>query len=144
MTKKRKYYTLLEMLPGEKWAPQFGDYDRNVVKNEERDMRHSGSFVRGTKFTIAVSDGTKAHLDSIVEAANKLLDVLILEDDECREIARGAIERHLGDVCTGDDSADSIYDEAYTIAFDALHDKGATNEQAQTIAREVAQAIAQP
>jgi hypothetical protein len=42
------------------------------------------------------------------------------EHERLLEIARGNIERHLGDVCEGDDSADSIFDEAYTLAFDAL------------------------
>lgn len=58
------------------------------------------------------------------------------------EIARGAVERHLGDCeCA---SADEVYDNAYTIAFDALADKGLDTEASRKIAREVAQCFAQP
>jgi hypothetical protein len=146
----KKYYNLFELLPDADatWCPQFGDYTRSVVAQEERDMRDSGSFVKGTKFCIVTTDGTMADMCRKQEELNKGLkaarEAVIHEDDELREIARGAIERHLGDVCEGDDSADSIYDEAYTIAFDALHDKGAPDVQARKIAQEIAQSIAQP
>lgn len=70
------------------------------------------------------------------------------ELNKLREIARGGIEKHLGDVCTGDDSADHIYDEAYTIALDALIDnplsKSCPHETATLIALEQAQLVAQP
>jgi hypothetical protein len=59
-------------------------------------------------------------------------------------IARGNIEQHLGDVCEGEDSADSIYDEAYTLGFDALHDAGVDDATAREVAREVAMCFAQP
>jgi hypothetical protein len=65
-------------------------------------------------------------------------------DSKYRDIARGAIERHLGDVCAGDESADTIYEEAFTIAFDALHDAGIEQYTARRIAQEIAQGIAQP
>jgi hypothetical protein len=146
----RKYYNLFELLPGanELWQPQFGDYKRSVVAQEERDMRDSGSFVKGTKFCIVTSDGTMADMCAKQEDLNKMLKVareaVIFTDDELRDIARGNIERHLGDVCEGEDSADSIYDEAYTLAFDALHDKGVNDDKARTIAQEIAQGMAQP
>lgn len=63
--------------------------------------------------------------------------------DEMKEIAKGNIERNLGNVCTGDADADLIYDEAYTLAFDALSDKGVSNDIARSIASEVAQPFAQ-
>jgi hypothetical protein len=58
------------------------------------------------------------------------------------DIARGNVERHLGDVAgdyeSVEDAADSIYDECYTLAFDALHDAGVDELTAGAIAREVA------
>jgi len=65
-------------------------------------------------------------------------------DEELSEIARGGIERHLGDVCDGGSSADAIYDEAYTLGFDALVDAGVSPDIARQYAREQAQLIAQP
>jgi hypothetical protein len=59
------------------------------------------------------------------------------------EIAPRAIERHLGDVIDSDDSADAIYEEAYTIALDALVDSGLDFREAGTIASAAAQSIAQ-
>jgi hypothetical protein len=67
-----------------------------------------------------------------------------MTEDEMRDKARGNIERHLGDVCDGEESADAIYDEAYTLGFDALHDAGVNVETARRIAAEVAQTFAQP
>jgi hypothetical protein len=67
---------------------------------------------------------------------------------ELEEIARGAVEAHLGDVASDyeslEDAADAIYDEAYTLAFDALHDVGADDAIARRIAQSVAQCYAQP
>lgn len=60
------------------------------------------------------------------------------------EVARGNVERHLGDVVDGDGSADAVYDEAYTLAFDALHDAGAEDGKAREIAQSVAMCYAQP
>jgi hypothetical protein len=60
------------------------------------------------------------------------------------EVARGNIERHLGDVVDSEMSADAIYDEAYTLAFDALADAGTDHGLAREIAARVAQCFAQP
>jgi hypothetical protein len=60
------------------------------------------------------------------------------------EIARGAIESHLGDVIDGDASPEDIYEEAYTIALDALVDCGVDLLIAGQIACEEATRIAQP
>src|ERR1700733_10679655 len=71
-----------------------------------------------------------------------------MTDQELEEIARGNIERHLGDVAADYDSAedavDAIYDEAYTLAFDALHDAGIPDAKARAIASSIAQCYAQP
>jgi hypothetical protein len=65
-----------------------------------------------------------------------------------REIARGNIERNLGNVADDYDSeeaaADAIYDEAYTLGFDALVDAGIEVPKAKKIAAEIAQCYAQP
>lgn len=58
------------------------------------------------------------------------------------EIARGNVERHIGDVAG--ESEDSIYDEALTLAQDALMDAGCPEEYLGEIARGVAQCYAQP
>lgn len=59
------------------------------------------------------------------------------------EIAREAIERHLGDVIDCEASADAIYDEAYTIALDALIDHGFNFRDVGHIAAAAAQAVSQ-
>lgn len=65
--------------------------------------------------------------------------------ERMEEIAVGNIERHLGDVCCdGDESPDAIYDEAYTLAFDALSDAGIDHKTARGVAASVAQRFAQP
>ena len=67
---------------------------------------------------------------------------------DLEEIARGNIERHLGDVAADyeseEEAADAIYDEAYTLAFDALADAGIDHAKAGQIAARVAQCYAQP
>ena len=69
----------------------------------------------------------------------------MMTNDRMEEIAVGNIERHLGDVCCdGDESADAIYDEAYTLAFDALADAGIDHNMARIVAASVAQRYAQP
>lgn len=70
------------------------------------------------------------------------------ETERLEEIARGGIERHLGDVAADyeneEAAADAIYDEAYTLGFDALVDAGIDHETAGKIAASVAQCYAQP
>jgi hypothetical protein len=56
---KRKYYTVIEKLPDGEWTPQFGDYDRAVADQEMRDMKDSGSFVKGTKLKVITTDGSQ-------------------------------------------------------------------------------------
>jgi hypothetical protein len=71
-----------------------------------------------------------------------------MTDDRLREIARGNIERHLGDVVADyeneEAAADAIYDEAYTLGFDALADAGIPHDKARKIADEIARCYAQP
>lgn len=64
--------------------------------------------------------------------------------DHACDIARGAIERHLGDVLGEEHTADMIYDEAFAIAHDALVDAGVLPGLASLVAQVEAQKIAQP
>jgi hypothetical protein len=66
----RRYYSVIEKLPedGSTWSPQFGDYDREVAEQEMRDMRDSGSFVKGTKLRVIATAGTQqAIMDKCLE-----------------------------------------------------------------------------
>lgn len=65
-----------------------------------------------------------------------------MDDETLREVARGNIERNAE--WDEDASADSIHDECYTLAFDALHDYGAPIDDCRRIGREVAMSYAQP
>jgi hypothetical protein len=84
--------------------------------------------------------------DTALYNLRKKLDALrqneAKENSRLEEIARGNIERHLGDVAG--ESEDAIYDEAYTLAFDALADAGVVHAKAREIAQRVAQCFAQP
>lgn len=59
------------------------------------------------------------------------------------EIARGNIERNLSDA-VAEDGEDSLYDSAYTLAFDALADAGIDSFTAGEVAQHVAQGYTQP
>lgn len=66
-------------------------------------------------------------------------------NEQCmRDIARGAIERNLGDVVDADSSPDSLYDAAFVLAHDALLDAGIEAAEASRIASDEARNIAQP
>lgn len=69
--------------------------------------------------------------------------MFFLNEDKMVDIARGAIERSLGDVCDPN-SPDSIYDEAFVLAHDALIDEGVPADVATRIAQRCAQDVAQP
>lgn len=65
----------------------------------------------------------------------------LAEYQRLEELARGNVERHLGDV---EPDADSMYDEVYTLAFDALHGAGVDDWTAGEIASDIAMKFAQP
>lgn len=71
-----------------------------------------------------------------------------MTEDQMRAVARSNIELHLGDAAgeyeSAEAAADALYDEAYTLGFDALHDVGVPDDQARRIAGEVASLLAQP
>lgn len=57
-----------------------------------------------------------------------------MTEDHMIEIARGNIERNFAP-----EAEDDLYEEAYTLAFDALHDAGVDNATAGRIAAGLAQ-----
>lgn len=63
----RKYYTLCERTPGQLWTPEFGDYDKKVVEQEQRDC----SRTPGTKFKIITTDGAQKSINEAVDALNE-------------------------------------------------------------------------
>jgi hypothetical protein len=60
---------------------------------------------------------------------------------QCISAARLNVEQHLGDGWGDEDSADTIYDEAWTLAFDAAFDAGADRWHAALIANSVAESF---
>lgn len=81
----RKYYTLCERTPGQLWAPQFGDYSKAVVVQERADMKDSGSFIKGTEFTIITTSGSQQMISEAVAQLNadpKLQAKLLKENDK--------------------------------------------------------------
>ena len=54
-----------------------------------------------------------------------------------KQLARDNIDRHLGDACDSDDDPEVIADNAYTLAFDAVYDAGASREIARQVAAEI-------
>jgi len=65
------------------------------------------------------------------------------DEVELINIALGNIERHVD--LAEDATPDAIFNECYTLAFDALHDSGKCNlDTARRIATAVAQRYAQP
>ncbi len=69
-----------------------------------------------------------------------------MTEDQMIEIARGNIERNLGTDFGPEEepTADDIYDDAYVLGFDALHDVGVGNETARRVAGRVALTFAYP
>jgi uncharacterized protein YbjT (DUF2867 family) len=58
------------------------------------------------------------------------------EMDHWRKIASDNINRHLGDVVDADTPANKIYEEAWTLAWDALVDAGCAESLAGIVAAE--------
>jgi len=61
--------------------------------------------------------------------------------DEFERAARENLERHIGDVCTGDEDIEVIREEAWTLAFDGAADAGAAHERACEIAWNVVEEL---
>lgn len=63
---------------------------------------------------------------------------------EMMDFAWSNVERNLGSCIEDGATEDDVYDEAYTLAFDALADKGVPHATARSVAVQIAQRFAQP
>jgi hypothetical protein len=72
--KSKRYFTLLTKEPDGKWSPQFGDYDRAVVEDEQRDYKeHIGDgcqWPKGTKFSIIGTNDDQASIEACIAKLN--------------------------------------------------------------------------
>lgn len=67
----KAYYTLAERQPDGTWAPQFGDYDKDVVVQERRDMLYSGAGrLRGKDLRIVRSGAWQADINAAIAKLN--------------------------------------------------------------------------
>lgn len=64
----KRYFSLLVRENG-KWAPQFGDYSKSVVKSELREWRDNGAKAGDLK--IVEHDDSKAALDAAIARLNQ-------------------------------------------------------------------------
>lgn len=62
----RKYHTLAVFEDGQ-WAPQFGDWDKDVVKQEREDSYD------GQRTCIVTTDGSQAAIDATIAEMNAAL-----------------------------------------------------------------------
>lgn len=71
MPKPRTYYTLAIRSNGV-WSPQFGDYDREVVEQEGRDMRESGDWegLKAKDCKVISTNHTQADIHAAIIALN--------------------------------------------------------------------------
>lgn len=65
----RSYYTMIVKEKGEKWSPQFGDYDKEVVEQEIEDDKHN--WPKGTKFKIIKTSAKQEDIDSYISKLNE-------------------------------------------------------------------------
>ena len=69
MAKRRAYFTLLSKGPDDdRWSIEFGDYDRNTVRDERDDMK-DGHYC-DHRFRIIETGDTQAELDAAVALLN--------------------------------------------------------------------------
>jgi hypothetical protein len=71
----RPYYNLLEQsAPGQPWSIQFGDYSRQCVEFERRDMAEKARFLRtGERYRILRTADTQAAIYAGLAALNRSL-----------------------------------------------------------------------
>jgi hypothetical protein len=73
MPKPRPYYTLAVRQEG-RWAPQFGDYQRERVEQEARDayrVDHHGKAIKANDRKIVRTDPDCDAIDAAIRALNK-------------------------------------------------------------------------
>lgn len=65
------YFTLAERQPDGAWAPQFGDYDKDVVAQERADMLYSGAGrIRAKDLRIVRSGAWQADINAAIAKLN--------------------------------------------------------------------------
>lgn len=65
------YYTLIERDSlTEPWTPQFGDYDRSVVKMERRDRHESYPFPKLTNMMVICTYDNQGAIDAHIAMLN--------------------------------------------------------------------------
>lgn len=83
----KPYYTLAVCEVDGIWAPQFGDYDRNVVKQEMADMRYSdgnqgiGGMGKAANYKIIMSGDSQDEINAEIAKLNAADDELLTELD---------------------------------------------------------------
>lgn len=67
----KTYYSLVERRANGQWGPQFGDYDKEAVEAERRDMLYSGAGrLRGKDLKIIKTGDRQADIDAAVAKLN--------------------------------------------------------------------------
>lgn len=67
----RPYFTLVERAPDGPWSPQFGDYDKECVEDERRDMLHSAAGrIRSKDLKIIRSGARQADIAAAIAKLN--------------------------------------------------------------------------
>lgn len=69
MPKARTYFTLAIRADGV-WSPQFGDYDRETVEQEARDMRDSDSALRSKDCKVISSGDSQDAINAAIAKLN--------------------------------------------------------------------------
>ena len=64
----RNYHTLAVKPPGEPWSPQFGDYDKDVVTQEQADTK--SDWPKGTRFKVLKTGGRQVDINRAIDALN--------------------------------------------------------------------------
>lgn len=65
----RRYHTLAVREDG-RWAPQFGDYDRETVEAERDDYRHGSQGIKARDLRIVTTGPTQADIDAAIAKLN--------------------------------------------------------------------------
>jgi hypothetical protein len=73
MAKAKPYYTMIVLVPGQKWSPEFSDYDQAAVKAEMDDNIQAlrrGDWPKGTKFKIIKTLATQNSINNRIAVEN--------------------------------------------------------------------------
>lgn len=65
------YYSILERVGKARWGSQFGDYDKNVVKQELLDMKYSGTKLSDLVIVATADSGGQKAINDAAEDMSK-------------------------------------------------------------------------